>query len=225
MIVALALLPVPAHAQVTSYYSWGEGGPHPPTILGLYGNLCCESNVTGPQLGSQGSTLPDYECPGAYHGERYLHVAEDPHSSTPQAYVARVTGLNDGDVVTAGFCAYDVTPGAAPSQRIWGGYSPSDDINGYLGSAGGNPEYTTGIGWEYIEHTWTFIGGDSNALVVQCRLYSTPMTSNPDHTDFWVDYIWVTAPEHSDVMFPGPGIPVSTPVESASWSRIKAFYR
>ena len=89
LIAALALLAVPAHAQVGSYYSWEDGG----TILGSYGNLVDAVNVSGPQTGSQGSTLPDYTCPGAYDGEYYLHVAEDPHSGTPQAFLCWVTGL------------------------------------------------------------------------------------------------------------------------------------
>ena len=223
VIAALTLLALPTHAEMTSYYSW-EPSCYP-AILGAYGNLVDAFTVTGAQMGSQGSTLPDYECPGAVDGERYLHVAEDPHYSTPQAYVAWVTDLNDGDVVTAGFYAYDVTPGAAPSHRIWGHYSNSVDVMTYLGSASGNSEYTAGIGWEYIEHTWTFAGGDGNALVIKDRLYSTPRTSDPDHTDFWVDYVIVTSPDHSSQVFPGPGIPVGTPVESVGWSKIKAFYR
>ena len=217
LIAALALLAAPAHAQVGSYYSWEDGG----TILGSYGNLVDAVNVSGPQTGSQGSTLPDYTCPGAYDGEYYLHVAEDPHSSTPQAFIAWVTNLNDGDEVTASFYGYDITPGASPSQRIWGAYTTSDDINNYLGSAGGNLDYTAGLGWDRVEYTWTFAGGDGNALVIQTRLYSTPSTSDPDHTDFWVDYVCVTSPVHSTQVFPGE----STPVEDSTWAAIKALFR
>jgi hypothetical protein len=216
-IAALAMLAVPAHAQVTSYYSWEDEG----TILGSYGNLTDATNVTGAQIGSQGSTLPDYECPGAYEGTHYLHVAEDPHSGTPQAYLAWVTGLNDGDFVTAGFYGYDITAGSSPSLRIWGSYTTSDDINNYLASAGGSSEYTAGLGWDYVEYTWEFAGGDGNALLIQGRLYSTPSTSDPDHTDFWIDMITVTSPAHGTQVFPGE----STPVEAGSWARVKALYR
>lgn len=217
LIAALALLTGPAHAQVGAYYSWEDGG----TILGSYGNLVDDSNVTGIQIGSQGSTLPDYQCPGAHHGTRYLHVAEDPHSSTPQAYLAWVTGLNNGDEVTASFYGYDTSPEASPSLRIWGAYSSSIDIDDYLGSAGGSSEYTAGLGWDRVEYTWTFDGGDGNALVIQGRLYSTPSTSDPDHTDFWMDYITVTSPVHATQYFPGE----STPVEASDWSTIKALFR
>jgi len=46
-------------------------------------------------------------------------------------------------------------------------------------------------------------------------------TSDPDHTDFWVDYVRVTSPDDATQEFPGE----STPVEPASWSRVKALYR
>ncbi len=218
LIAALALLAVPAHAQVTSYYSWEDGG----TIIGSYGsNLVGVANVSGPQMGSQGSTLPDYECPGAQEGTYYLHVAEDPHSGTPQAFIAWVTDLNDGDEVTASFYGYDITPAASPSWRIWGHYTDSVDPESYLGSAGGNDAYTAGTGWDYVEWTWTFAGGDGNALMVEGRLYSTPSTSDPDHTDYWCDYVCVTSPAHSTQIFPGEG----TPVEDSTWAAIKALFR
>ncbi|MCK4409845.1 MAG: hypothetical protein KAW67_07150, partial [Candidatus Eisenbacteria sp.] len=154
-------------------------------------------------------------------GTYYLHIAEDPHSGTPQAYIAWVTDLNDGDEVTASFYGYDITAGASPSLRIWGAYTSSDDINDYLGSAGGASGYTAGTGWDLVSYSWTFAGGDGNALCIQARLYSTPSTSDPDHTDFWVDYVCVTSPAHSTQTFPGEG----TPVEDLTWATIKALFR
>ncbi len=220
LIAALALLAVPAHAQVGSYYSWEDGG----TILDSYGNLVDAVNVSGPQTGSQGSTLPDYTCPGAYDGEYYLHVAEDPHSGTPQAFLCWVVGLQEGDIVDAMFYGYDLTPGASPSQRIWGSYTETGgDINSYSGSAGGNDTYTAGTGWDLVSWSWVFDSdtGNHDGLVIQSRLYSTPSTSDPDHTDFWVDYVCVTSPDHSTQVFPGE----STPVEGSTWATIKALFR
>ena len=220
LIAALSLVAVPAWSQITCCYSWEDGG----TILSSYGNVADATNVTGPQTGSQGSTLPDYTCPGAYDGNGYLHIAEDPHDGTPEAYIAWVTGLNEGDVVTASFYGYDLTPGASPSLRIWGGWTPvGGTIDDYAGSASGNYDYTAGTGWDYLEFTWTF---DSNAgandgLVIKARLYSYPATSDPDHTDYWVDYCCVTAPTNACIQFPTGG----TPVEDSSWTHIKALYR
>lgn len=219
VIAAVMLFAVPALA-VTANYSWEDGG----TILSSYGNLCCDTNVTGPQTGSQGSTLPDYTCPGAQDGTNYLHIAEDPHDGTPEAYVAWIVGLTDGDVVTASFYGYDITPGTSPSMRIWGGYTAvGGTIDDYAGSASGNYDYTAGTGWDYLEWTWTFdsSGGTRDGLTVRARLYSTPATSDPDHTDYWVDNLTVTYPEHAVLYFPEP----ASPVEDATWTNIKALYR
>ena len=215
-IALVVLFAAPAFA-VTANYSWEDGH----TILGSYGNLCCESNVTGAQAGSQGSVVGPYTCPGAVDGEYYLHVAEDPHYSTPQAFLAWVINLNDGDVVDGMFYGYDITAGGSPSWRIWGAYTSSDDIDNYLGSAGGASGYTAGTGWDLVSHQWTFAGGDGNALCIQGRLYSTPSTSDPDHTDFWADDITVTAPDHATIIFPHEEVPV----EDSTWGKVKALYR
>ncbi len=200
-------------------YSWEDGG----TILGSYGNLVNDTNVTGVQTGTCGGCPGGvYTCPGASEGQHYLHVRESPHSGTPQAFLAWVTGLAQGDIVDASFCGYDITPGTSPSLRIWASYSTSDDIDNYQGSASGLLDYTAGTGWDPVEYTWTFDdgGGTRDALVIQARLYSTPSTS-ADSTDFWIDDICITAPMSATINFPEP----ASPVEDASWGRIKAMYR
>jgi hypothetical protein len=205
-VLAVALLAMPAMAaQVTQSYGWEDGVG---TILGYYGNVTDPTNVTGPQTGSQGSTSPDYTCPGAHSGDRYLHVAEDPHSGTPQAYVAWIKGLTDGDVIDADFFGYDITPGASPSLRIWAHYTTSSSIDDYQGSASGLYDYTAGTGWDNVAYSWTFDSafGTRDCLVIEARLYSTPSTSDPDHTDFWIDDITVTAPDTATIVFaPEPG--------------------
>ena len=192
LLVGLLVAAICAAPALADTYSWEDGVG---TILGSYGNLVDPTNVTGSQTGSQGSTLPDYTCPGAHSGDRYLHVAEDPHYSTPQAFLAWITGLTDGDVIDASFFGYDITPGASPSLRIWAHYTSSGDINDYKGSASGNSEYTDGTGWDDVGYSWTFDsdGGSRDALVIEARLYSTPSTSDPDHTDYWIDDVTVTS--------------------------------
>lgn len=199
--VALLLVPATALAQTqTLSYSWEDGG----TILGSYGsNLVGEANVSGAQNGSQGSTTGPYTCPGANSGTYYLHVAEDPHTGTPQAFIAWITGLTDGDVVDASFFGYDITAGASPSLRIWGHYTDSSDPSSYLGSAGGNEEYTDGSGWDDVAWSWTFDSdlGARSGLTIEARLYSTPATMDPDHTDYWIDDCTVTAPDTATIHF------------------------
>jgi hypothetical protein len=218
-VFALVLIAVPAFGQQTLNYSWEDGG----TTLGGFGNVCCESNVSGVQSGSQGSTTGAYTCPGAADGTYYLHVAEDPHSSTPQVYLAWVTGLTDGDVVDATFLGYDITSGSSPSFRIWGAYTFGADINNYIASASGSLTYTAGTGWDPVNYSWTFDSdfGARDGLVIQARLYSTPSTNDPDHTDYWIDDLTVTAPVNATIHFPQG--PVS--VEDETWAGIKALYR
>jgi hypothetical protein len=137
------------------------------------------------------------DVPGALEGARYLRVAEDPHDGTPQAYVAFIEGLQENDTVSASFWGYDTTPGASPSMRIWGHYAFNGDVNSYDGSASGNSTYTGTAGepqqgdWWQVGHTWT-VAADKEALVVEVRLYSTPSTSDPNHTDYFVDLLEVT---------------------------------
>jgi hypothetical protein len=207
------------YATRVECYSWENGG----TLLGHYGNIVNEMNVSGPQTGPCGGCVGgSYTCPGASEGMHYLHVMERPHSGTPQAYVAWITNLAQGDIVDASFNGYDITPGASPSLRIWAHYTTSGDIEDYQGSAGGLDDYTAGTGWDPLEHTWTFDdgGGLRDALVIEARLYSTPSTS-ADSTSFWIDDICVTAPMTAVIHFPEP----ISAIEDASWGRIKSLYR
>lgn len=222
----VALIAMPAWADQTLCYSWEDGG----TVLSQYGaNACCETNVTGPQTGLTGDVAPGtWTCPGAYDGEHYLHVAEDPHTGTPQFYVAWITGLAENDNVAASFYGWDNldlegTTGTPPAIRIWGHYSDPTDIDLYGGSAGegnSNSGYTTAVGWQEVSSDWTMPAGQS-ALVIELRVYSYLATANPDHSDYWADYICVTAPDGATIHFPEP----VSPVEDSTWGTIKAMYR
>lgn len=188
-VVGVCCFAVPASADS---YSWEDGTG---TILGSYGNLVDPTNVTGSQTGSKGDVAPGtWTCPGAQDGERYLHVAEEPHSGTPQAYVAWITNLQEGDMVYVSMWGFDdEAEDPSPSLRLWGGYSPNADITIYTGSAGEgltNSGYTSGIGWEEMSSSWLHPAGQE-ALVIQLRLYSSPSTGDY-RTDYWGDLITVT---------------------------------
>lgn len=164
----------------TYTYGWEDGG----TILGNYYDITATNVTTYAHGGSSSLELIDGGV------------------STPQAYVAWITGLTDGDVVTAGFWVYDETPeGEYPKGRIWAHYSTTDVLS-YGGSASGNGDYSD-TGWTYLEYTWTFVAdggtyGMRNGLVIEARTY----TSEGD--TIWVDDITVTAPCDATVTFPVP---------------------
>ncbi len=207
-----------SQALCTSYnYSWENCG----TILGKYGNLVGPGAVAGTQVGQMGPSLPWYMCTGPADGTVYLHVAEDPHYSTPQAYVAYIENLQEGDSVYASFAGYDVTPGMSPSLRIWAHYAFNGDVNSYDGSASGNDAYTAGTGWDYVGWGWK-IPALKQALVIEARVYSTPSTLDPAHTDYWIDDLYVEAPATATVTFPAPG---PTPVDETTWGRIKTLFK
>ncbi len=230
LVLTVALLLVAtasAWAVQTACYSWEDGVG---IVMGSYGtNFIGGPNVTGAQSGSQGSTVGPYTCPGAYDGVRYLHCAEDPHSGTPQAYLAYVENLQNGDQVTASFYGYDITAGTSPSLRIWAHYALNGDVNSYEGTAIPStpiPDYTAGTGWDITAWTINFgtdgsPSGNQQAVVIEGRLYSTPSTAT-DHTDFWIDYVCVTAPDHAKITFPWNP---PTAVDKGTWGKIKSLFR
>jgi hypothetical protein len=221
---AVCLAASAAYADYTVSYGWEDGTG---TILGYYGNVVDDTNVTGPQSGQAGGA-GSYDCPGAHTGDRYLHVAEEPHSGTPQAYIACITGIGIGEQVTASFWGYDITPGASPSLRIWAHWvdatSCPDCIDAeYCLSASGLYDYTAGTGWDFIEFTWVRPDTvECSALVIEARLYSTP-SSGAYRTDFWVDDVSVTAPDNAHVLLPDLTGPSA--LENTYWGGIKALYR
>jgi hypothetical protein len=221
---ALCFVASAAYADYTVCYGWEDCVS---TDLGTYGNVAYSYNVTGPVVG-QNCTTGTYTCPGAYEGLCYLQTAESPHYGTPQVYLACITGLADGDSVTASFWGYDITPDAAPSLRIWAHYSDAlqcpDCPGSYTGSASGNPAYTAGTGWDEVSHTWYFdASGEHYGLVIEARLYSTPSTYDPCTTDYFIDWICVTVPDYAHVLFPDWTGPSAT--EQTQWGGIKALYR
>jgi hypothetical protein len=223
---AMCLVATAAVADYTVSYSWEDGVA---TLLGSYGNLVDPTNVTGMQNGQVGLPGTSYSCPGAFDGMYYLHVAEETHSSTPQSYLVCVTGILEGDAITASFYAYDITLGTLyPSWRLWGHYSDATTcLNApgeYTGSASGPADYSAGTGWDYLEYTWVIpvLDVDQTALVVEGRLYSTPTTCDSCRTDYWGDLVSVTVPDHCTVTFPDGG-PSAT--EASTWGSIKSLYR
>lgn len=175
MILAFAALSVNAQ---TITYGWEDGE----TILGQY------SDITATNVGA-----PD----PVHSGLRSLKLVDGAASGTPQAYVAWITGLNDGDEITASFWRYDTTPGTAPSARIWGHYTDGT-IDDYAGSASGNYDYGDGLGWDETSFTWTFDADTSRTgLVIEARTYS-----NSGDT-VWIDDLTITAPEHATIEVAG----------------------
>ena len=178
-------------------YDWEDGG----TVLGSLGsNVTNIANVSSGVMSGTGTVVSPLS------GSGMLTATEMPHIGTPQLYLAFITGLTDGDIITADFFGFDETPGASPAMRIWGHYALSGDITSNKGSAGGNATYTAGTGWDQIGHSWEFDsdGGTRDALIIEARLYSTPATDEDASTIYFIDDLTVTAPDSAVISMPIP---------------------
>ena len=192
-------------AFVITCEQWlGFGWEDLTTVLGLYGDGI-------PPILATNVGAPD----PVYSGLRSLRLEDASPSGTPQAYLAWVRGLQDGDVVEADFWRYDVTPGASPSCRIWGHWNDTDSCTGYSGSAGGNDDYGPGTGWDKASWSWVVVDGHTG-LIIECRTYSNPGDV------VWVDDIGIRAPCDAIIIFPDAGPSAVVPT---TWSRLKAMYR
>jgi hypothetical protein len=147
-------------------------------------------------------------------GAQALRLEDNSPTGTPQAFVAWIVGLSDGDEVTAGVWRYDTTPGTQPpSCRIWAHWNDSpDNIYGYNGSAGGNSSYGPGTGWDMVEHSWTVTDGHTGLIVV-VRTYSEPGDT------VYIDDLAVTAPAGATVWTPGNYLSL----QANTWGAIKGY--
>ncbi|MBU1073597.1 hypothetical protein KKG45_10150 [bacterium] len=195
----IAAMATGAVAQHTRSFGWEDGYS---TVFGTDGNVGGVANVTDV----------------VHTGASALFGYEDPLGGTPQMYVAWISDLQNGDVVTASFWTYDTSAGVSPSSRIWGHYTDNDHLN-YTGSAGGSGTYSAGTGWEQLTWTWTFDGTDPNhlGLMVEFRMYSVAVEDG-----YWCDDVIVTAPDHAGIWFPNQNPVVG---ENANWGGVKSLYK
>lgn len=182
--VVFSAIGIANSAVMIAEYGWEDGA----TILGNY--LPIEAlNVSLPEP--------------VRSGEHSLKLV-DGGIDTPQAYVAYITGLSNGDIVSANFWVFDNTPGpgVSPRARIWAHYVKNSNINDYAGSAGGNLSYSDGSGWCNLSWNWTIdLGYDRTGLVIEVRTYS-------DFGDtVWVDDLSVTAPVSAKIYLPAQQVP------------------
>ncbi len=195
--IILAVLPTAFAMAGSASFGWETDD----TVLGLYGSgepPIVVTLVTDP----------------VHSGAQSLSLEDNSPDGTPQAYVAWILGLSDGDEVTASFWRYDITPGSTPpSCRIWGHWNDDpEDVYGYSGSAGGNNDYGPGTGWDMVEHTWTVEEGHTG-LVVEVRTYSEPGDT------VFIDDLTITAPDGATIWTPETYLNL----QGTTWAGIKSL--
>ncbi len=164
-VVLLAVMAMAVSANAGVSYGWEDLALNEAGVLGTYGG-----NV---------ETFVTDEL--AHTGNQSLKVVENPLDGTPQTYLAWVTGVTEGDTITASVWCYGI--GTEAKGRLWGHYSSASDINAYDGSASGPSPYV-GLGqvWEQQIYTWTVAAG-KEAFVLEGRIYSY----NDDNIIFYDD--------------------------------------
>ena len=157
-LLAAGILSATGVQATTAEYGWEDSA----TILGSFSASHIEHSHSDEQ---------------ARTGNFSLKVADidATDNSTPQSYIGWVNGLTDGDTVDVNVWVYDDSDDR-PAGRVWGHYTDdAEDATSYAGSAGGNSDYTTGAGWQQLQHSWTFDsnGGSRDGLMVEFRLYDS----------------------------------------------------
>jgi len=199
-----AVVAAPAAAWNTVSFGWEDGAS---TVLGLAGD-------------GDPPILASLDAGIVRSGAASLKLVDNATTGTPQAWLAFVYPLADGDVVEAAVWRSDTTPDGAPSCRLWGHWNDSlgnagHDPGQYDGSAGGSDDFGAGTGWESTSWSWTVADGHTG-LVVEIRTYAEPGDT------VWLDDLTITAPDGVVVQLPG-----MDPVASAgsTWSRVKSLFR
>ena len=206
-IAVLSLFAVPALAG-TYTYGWENGA----TMLGSYSPQIMYAANSTAQARTGTHSLEYYEIADPVSGS---------WSGTPQAYVAWVTGLSVGDVVSATVYVWDNTPSGSPSCRIWGHWTPpGGDINSYLASASGNNTYSSDLWVTPLSYSWTATT-EGEGLVIEIRSYSGATGAGKTN---YIDDLSVTIPDREGIQlyFPDEG-PVAT--ESTTWGAVKDLYQ
>lgn len=184
-----------AFANQTATFDWEDGTT---TALGTYGGNIALANSTEQ----------------AHGGTYSLKMTESPLSGTPQAFIWWVTGLTDGDQITASFYVYDTTPSANPSGRIWAHSTPVGGVvTDYGGSLSGNSTYSDGTGWSLMSYTWTFdsSSGANDGFVLEARIYS-----GTDGDSIYIDDTAIDVSSDTATVYDASGATV--PVELQSFS-------
>ena len=167
-----------------------------PSVLGYFGTY-----------GNVGAV--EYSDTEAYSGSYSLSITEDPMSGTPQVYAAYITGLSEGDTVTASAWMLGLDgdlDGDSAKGRLWGHYFDGSDLTSYAGSASGPSGYAgEDATWSETEHTWTIAEGQT-ALIIEVRIYSY---SGGD-AQIWVDDLTVSSSNADANIFVG-GVAIPAP--------------
>jgi len=194
------MAPAMAHADVMAFTGWEDTSAD--AVFGTFGNVSDFGYTSAPDP--------------VYDGNHSMFMTEDPLSSTPNAVVAWVSGIEAGDEITATmwFRGMDVDGSNTAKARLWGAYYDATDTSTYEGSAGGPSGYAgENETWESLTHTWT-VDDSTSIFGLQVRIYSYG-----DNNMIWGDNLEISvdndnatievAGSSSIPVVPGPAIGIA----------------
>ena len=196
---AIAMAPAMAHSDVMAFTGWEDTSAD--AVFGTFGNVSDFGYTSAPDP--------------VYDGNHSMFMTEDPLSSTPNAVVAWVSGIEAGDQITATmwFRGMDVG-GSTAKARLWGAYYDATDTSTYVTSAGGPSGYAgENETWESLTYTWT-VNDTTSIFGLQVRIYSYG-----DNNMIWGDNLEISvnndnatievAGSASTPVVPGPAIGIA----------------
>lgn len=199
VLLAGSVIASSAFAQSVTNFGWENGGDLPDLGAGtqIFGPVGSFSNLTG----SENGVTP-------YEGSSMLKFTDTGASGTSTLVVAFISGLNEGDTVTANF--YGNAPLTAGSGvRQWASWRNADgtfsgsaagavtngDLNAYFGLSG----------WASSEMITYTVPAGQTVLGIEARGYQSSADTAP--VPFYVDGLTISAPASAivTVAVPEPG--------------------
>jgi len=171
---------------ISSGWEWSDRQSNEAAVHGDQGRL-------QPVIGYEGSigevtTVTDPDV--CRTDDNCLKATESPISGTPALYLAWVTSLNPGDVVTASFW---VKGGYSAKATIWGHFTnDDDDYNSGATDVGGTTYGGLGGGWDELSYSWTITTYNSG-LVIEAKMYCY----DDDDNTIYIDDLTVTVEPYS----------------------------
>lgn len=217
-----------------------EGGNY--TDLGLYGSVIIDPNVFNPNIpmatgvygwedgigGALFKTDYVYKAENTTErvqdGTRAVKVTVKPivSGATNKVYFAWVKGLQMAEKVTARIWVYDEDGNDYQKARLIADYVPSETLGTILGPVSGTGDYSTGIGWEQLEHTWKFVAdGSRDGMLIGLQL--SDKWDNTISEDFYFDTLEITYPEHAEIVLPPAYDPNTYTVHEYGWENFDPF--
>ena len=200
--VALLAAASAATAQTTVNYGWEDGTG---TILGSFtggnDNLAAANVTGGSEIDYGTADVPQSTYTvGPFEGDRLLQLTEAPPSGTPNAVLAFVDNLVDGDTVEYSFRAFDPTDGRSPSVSSNAVYTTEGNPNSFAGFATPQQDFLAGTGYLLNGTSFTFDDGemdDRTGAAIRASLFAPSATPADGSYDFFIDALSVTVTSSS----------------------------